>query len=168
MVYNLSIQFSDENAAVDPTKKNLSLPRRQALCDSLIEVKQFMPQYNWSYHEKHTEAPPVVSFTPIDASEMETLNYQRWNSSTEDPDSWCSIRLGKDSHWLRCFQCVDTREAKWFVTFGFDEYIYLLEPTRSQLASYYRMTGLFEPTGIINDKGRDYFVDQFHTSKGRG
>jgi hypothetical protein len=155
------------------------------LCDAVISARQFMGVNHPAYYEKRSRDPAVTLTDwgpPENITErLARLNYQRWYPLAYDPNLTLLkyrhryLRAGGPdfSKMVRSIQCVNTEEIKWFVTFnGVEKYMYLLEPGVNKMHSKLRITGMLEPSPVIetsrpNSNLNEYFFRQLQTSTGK-
>lgn len=129
-----------------------------------------LPNYDRKFRALITSVSGLDEWDPEDENCNNSRNYQRWNLAVDHDLEYKerSTRLGEDVHMsIKSIHCVNTMMQQWFVTFGLvDRFMYLLEERFTTKKRALRMTGIFEPSGVINNRDSEYFYNQCLESKG--
>ena len=105
------------------------------------------------------------------------INYQRLASASRDPDP-PHLRYKNNIETVKfsvrgyikmpSIQCVDTKTVKLYITFGgVDKFIYALEKVFSKKNNYLRISGMLDPSALIQDRDSEYFLNQLANSQSR-
>ena len=133
---------------------------------------------------KYLQRKPRNPFSKLlhDEHHLDTggiINYQRFASTAGDPDpphlryrnNILAVRFDRnDCAYMKSVQCVDTPTAKLYVTFaGVAKFYYVVENFfyRQNTYSYFRVTGMLEPSALIKDRDLEYFLNQLANSQSR-
>ena len=131
----------------------------------------------FKYMKRNTKYPhsQLYEFEP-DAGDK--INYQRFAATSQDLDpaqlhytnNIQVVRFGLKGYMrMKIVQCVDTMTVKLYVTFGrVDRFMYaIIEKGLNKKNSYLRITGVLEPSALIQDRNSGYFLNQLANSQSR-
>ena len=160
------------STSFDPLE-HFGIHSRQILCDAVIKAKQFMLKYTDT--NPKNQRSKFYEFDPDDGGIM---NYQRFASTSQDPDpahlhytnNVQVVRFGNKGYMrMKSVQCVDMITLQLNLTFGgVDKFCYALEKVLDKnKRTYFRITGMLEPSALIQDRNAKYFRNQLKNSKSR-